>query len=130
PDDASLPTVTIADATGIRFSNFTLIDSGTAVSVLRSASVDVANVAFDSASEIGLAVDGSSVEAINNVFFENEVAISRGTIAVEIVNSIFARNGSAILTTAGLADPYQNVRSGCFFRNDDFPSDSLGEAGA
>src|SRR5690606_26343441 len=126
PDDASLPTVTVADVTGIRLSNFTLIDSRTAVSVLRSASVDVANVVFDRASEIGLAVDGSSVEAINNVFFENEVAISRGTVAVEIVNNILAGNGRGILTTAGLVQPFENVRSNCFFGNDDAPSDSVG----
>src|SRR5690606_34569954 len=128
PDDPSLPTVTIEDVTGTRFSNFTLIDSEIAVSVRRSTGVDIANVVFDRASEIGLDVDGSSVEAVNNVFFENAVAIVRATAAVEIVNNIFAGNGTAISTTA-IAEPFQNVRSNCFFDNDELPSDADGEAG-
>ena len=126
PDDASLPTVTIADVTGLRFSNFTLIDSQTAISVLNSVSVDISNVVFDRASEVGLDVDVSSVEAANNVFFANGTAIRRATAAVEIVNNIFAENATAIATTTA----FQNVRSNCFFRNDASPSDADGEAGA
>lgn len=129
PDDDTLPTVTIEDATAVRFSNFTLIDSGIGVSVRRSTSIDVTNVVFDRVRDVGLDADGSGVEAINNVFFENGIAIQRVTITVEIVNNIFAGNGTAIATTTE-AQPFQNVRSNCFFRNNASPSDADGEAGA
>lgn len=128
PDDPDVATVTIADATSVRFSNFTLIGSGTAVSVLRSVSVDITNVVFDGASDFGLASDGSGVEVVNNVFFGNAVAISRGETTDEIGNNIFAGNGSAIVTTA-FGQTFENVRSNCFFANGDLPSDSEGEAG-
>lgn|GEM_PF-875989 len=130
PDDAEQPTVTIANVTGVRFSNFTLIDSSVAVSVLGSASVDIANVVFDRASEAGISADVSSVEAVNNVFFENGIGISRAAVTVEIVNNIFARNETAIATTTGLGETFQNVRSNCFFENGSSPSDSDGEAGS
>lgn len=128
PDDDEMPTVTIENVTGVRFSNFTLIDSGIGIAVRLSTSIDVANVVFDRVRDVGLDVDGSSVEATNNVFFENGVAIQRVTAAVEIENNIFSRNGTAIASTT-TASPFENVRSNCFFRNDASPSDTDGDVG-
>ncbi len=128
PDDDSMPTVTIESSTAVRFSNFTLIESSIGVSVRLSSSIDIANVVFDRVRDVGLDVDASSVEAVNNVFFENGVAIQRLTTSVEIVNNIFAGNDTAIATTSVPA-PFENVRSNCFFRNGALPADSDGEAG-
>jgi len=132
PDDDTLPTVTFNGVTGARLSNFTLIDSGVGVSVRLSSGIDVLNVVFDRASEAGLAVDDSSTEAVNNVFYRNNVAISRGNNEVEIVNSIFAENGTAIATGVPLLDPFENARANCFFDNADSPidGDATGGAGA
>jgi len=130
PDDDTLPTVTIEDVTGARFSNFTLIDAAVGVSVRRSSGIDVTNAVFDRATEVGLAVDGSPTEAVNNVFYRNDVAVSRDNNQVEIVNNIFAGNGTAVATVVPLLDPFENVRANCFFENDDSPSDSDATGGA
>lgn len=132
PDDRSLPTVTISGVLGVQFSNFTLVDSAVGVLIEASSGVDVANVVIDRASEIGIQADGSVAEAVNNVFYRNATAISRGAATVEIANNIFFRNDTAVETIVPGADPYQNVRSNCYFGNGRSPTDDerLGGAGA
>jgi hypothetical protein len=121
PEDGSLAAVSIVNVTGARFANFTLIDTGTGVVVTNSSGIDIANVVFDRSSDVGLTVDGlSSVEALNNVFFENDTAISRGSANVQIENNIFRSNATTIVSIAlpGV-DPFGNVLANCFFANED-----------
>ncbi|HEX6999272.1 MAG TPA: CFI-box-CTERM domain-containing protein [Gammaproteobacteria bacterium] len=116
PADDERPTVSITNASGVRFTSFTIIESTVGVAVGGSNGVDIANVVFDRATDTGLAVDGlSGVNATNNVFFENGIAIERGSNAVRVESNIFARNGDSIVTVLlPGADPLGNVRSNCF----------------
>lgn len=122
PDDPSLPVVTIASAAGARLSSFTIVDAEVGVSVQQSSGVDITNIVIDAASEVGIEIDGSAVGVANNVFYRNAVAVSRGGAAAEISSNIFAENGTAISTPQQLADPFQNVRSNCYFENESSPS--------
>ena len=122
PDDASLPVVTIASAAGTRFSNVTIVDAGVGISVESSNGVEITNVVIDEATEAGIEIDGSAVTVANNVFYRNGVGVSRGDASTEISSNIFAENGTAIATLEPLADPFQNVRSNCYFGNEASPS--------
>ncbi|HEX7080639.1 MAG TPA: CFI-box-CTERM domain-containing protein [Gammaproteobacteria bacterium] len=130
PDDDTLPTVTINGVTAARFSNFTLTDSSVGVSITASNAIDVTNVVFDRVSDTGVLADDSSVELANDVFFDNEVAVSRAGVDVEIVSSIFAGNGTAIANVLSLADPFEGVRTSCYFENEESPSDVDGTGGS
>src|SRR5690606_17037614 len=94
----------------------------------QSSGVDITNIVIDAASEVGIQIDGSAVGVVNNVFFRNAVAVSRGGAAAELASNIFAENGTAIATSQQLADPFQNVRSNCYFANESSPS-GAGEGG-
>lgn len=128
PDDASAAAVSIANVSAIRFSNFTLIDASSGVVVTGSSGIDIANVVFDGVSDVGLSVDGfSAVRASNNVFFENDTAVSRGSSNVAVESNIFRRNGTTIETLAQPGvDPLANVLSNCFSANSDVEDGDAG----
>ena len=120
PRDRTSATVVIRNSNGARFGNFTLIGASTAIEIAASISVEIANVVFERASTVALSVDGvSSAESINSVFFDNEIAIRRGSIGVQIDSNIFSGNETTIATETVAVDPSANMSLNCYFNNDD-----------
>ena len=112
--------VVIGSLSGARFGNFTLIEASTAIEIAVSTGVEIVNVVFERASAIALSVDAvSSVESINSVFFDNEVAVRRGSINTQIDSNIFSGNDTTIVTDIAAPNPLANVSSNCYFANDD-----------
>ncbi len=119
PQSRQLPTVRIRLANDVRFSNFTVADSGTGVEILGSINVQVSNVVFESARGIGVDADDSEVELVNNVFFDNTVAIRRDSITVELTNNIFRSNGVTISSLDLPVNNNVNVEANCWSDNAD-----------
>jgi hypothetical protein len=120
PNDIVEPTVTIDVINDMRFSNFTLIDSAIGIATTNSTGIQVASVVFDTVSGTALDVDIlSTVDVLNNVFFNNEVAIRRGSIDTQITNNIF-RGNTVTITSRGLPiNNETNVDFNCFSENID-----------
>jgi len=119
PQSAQFPTVDITLASDLRFSNFTLIEAGTAIEVAASTGVMVANVVFDSVRDIAIDVNESEVEIVNNVFFDNRIAVRRNTVAATVTNNIFRSNASTISSLDLLIDNNVNVEANCYSDNAD-----------
>ena len=119
-NDVVEPTVTIDAINDMRFSNFTLIDSVIGIATTDSADIQVTNIIFDAASGTALNVDIlSTVDVLNNVFFNNEVAIRRGSIDTQITNNVFRGNTVTITSPGLLINNEANVDFNCFSANED-----------
>jgi hypothetical protein len=119
--DDTIPVVQTNLINNVLFGNFTIKDSTNGVFIVSSQITLTSNV-FDSL--LGTAISvigvGSDVEILNNVFWGNNVAISRFITSVSVTNNIFAENTFTI--TSGpdqLVDPNFNVSYNCYYKNDD-----------
>jgi hypothetical protein len=128
PADEAEPAVLIANATSVLLSNITLIDAEIAIAVQNSADVTVSNSVLAGARDAALATDVTSdVDAEHNVFFENAIAVRRGSTDTELSNNILAGNAVTV-TGLGLIDRDIAVRSSCLSDNADL-SEGGGDAG-
>ena len=119
-NDIVEPTVTIDAINDMRFSNFTLIDSVIGIATTDSADIQVTNIIFDAASGTALDVDIlSNIDVLNNVFFNNEVAIRRSSINTQTTNNIFRGNTVTITSPGFLTNNNTNVNFNCFSANAD-----------
>jgi hypothetical protein len=115
----SLPVVRATGIDDVLFANFTLLDSNDGIVIRNSEDIIISNNIFDTLDGIAVDVDTPSiVDIYHNVFYDNVVAIRRGSIATWIVNNIFQRNIQT-LTTSAFADLHTEVRFNCFHDNDD-----------
>ncbi len=122
------PVVRISGATNILFGNFTLLDSDDGIHVINSDEIFIANNIFDTLDGFAVDVDTPSVvDILHNVFYDNVVAVRRGSISTWIVNNIFYRNISTI-TASAFADLHTEVRFNCFYDNDDLLSGGVHQA--
>jgi hypothetical protein len=112
------PTVAIVGETNVVFARFTLIDARVGVLVENATDILIANTIFDGATVAALDADAlSTLDAENNVFRRNEIAIRRGVLA-NVRNNIFAENRETVRSPVG-ANPEVNIEYNCFFRNAD-----------
>jgi hypothetical protein len=127
-DSMSLPTVRATGIDDVLFSNFTLLDSDDGIVVTNSIDIIISNNIFDTLDGIAIDVDTPSiVDIYHNVFYDNVVAIRRGSVATWIVNNIFQRNIQT-LTTSAFADLHTEVRFNCFHDNDDLLAGGVDQA--
>jgi hypothetical protein len=120
PRDSTHASVVIRNLSGARLSNFTLSGASTGIEIAVSTGVAISNVVFERASVVAVNVDGvSSAESSNNVFFDSEVAIRRGSIDVQIDSNIFSGNKMTIVAGTVQINPFANMSSNCYFGNDD-----------
>ncbi|HEY7670783.1 MAG TPA: CFI-box-CTERM domain-containing protein [Gammaproteobacteria bacterium] len=113
------PTVAIVGKSDVVLANFTLLDARVGILVENAMDVVVANTIFDGAATAALDADAiSSLDAENNVFRRNAIAIRRGSIETQVTNNIFAEN-TITVSNLGLANPEGNIEYNCFFRNAD-----------
>jgi outer membrane protein W len=111
--------VTIVGERDVVLSNFTLLDARVGILVQNAADILVANTIVDGAQTVALDADViSSLDAENNVFRRNLIAIRRGSIETHVRNNIFAENTETVLNI-GLTTPEVNIEYNCFFRNAD-----------
>ncbi len=122
------PAVRMSGVTNILFGNFTLLDSDDGIHVINSDDIFIANNIFDTLDGFAVDVDTPSVaDIIHNVFYDNVVAVRRGSVSTWIVNNIFYRNISTI-TSSAFADLHTEVRFNCFYDNDDLLSGGVHQA--
>jgi hypothetical protein len=119
PQSAQVPTVDISLASDLRFSNFTLLEAGTAIDVAASAGVVISNIVFDSARDVAIEVTESEVEIAHNVFFDNRIAVRRNSVAATVTNNIFRSNAITISSPDLLVDNNVNVEANCYSDNAD-----------
>jgi hypothetical protein len=120
PDDDRDATVTIRNADGASFANFTLLESSTGIVVGTSSNVEISNIVFRGARNTAVTVEAlASADVLNSVFFDNFRAIDRGSTNVQVDNNIFNGNEVTIVTRTSGIDPFANVSSNCFSANDD-----------
>jgi hypothetical protein len=113
------PTVAIVGESSVVFARFTLLDARVGILVENATDVLVANTIIDGAATAALDVDAiSSLDAENNVFRRNAIAIRRGSVDTHVRNSIFAENTETV-RNPGLTNPELNIEYNCFFRNAD-----------
>ena len=112
------PTVSIVGESGTVFAGFTLIDARVGILVESGTDVLIANTIVDGAAVAALDADAlSTLDAENNVFRRNTIAIRRGVMA-NVRNNIFAENTETVQSPVG-ANPEVNIEYNCFFRNAD-----------
>jgi hypothetical protein len=127
-DSLTQPAVRIAGVTDVLFGNFTLLDSDDGIHVINSDDIIIANNIFDTLDGFAVDVDTPSVvDIFHNVFYDNVVAVRRGSISTWIVNNIFYRNVSTI-TSSAFADLHAEVRFNCFHDNDDLRQGGVHQA--
>jgi copper-binding protein NosD len=119
PQTSTQPTVLIRLASNLRFSNFTLLGATTAISVATSTGIQITNSVFESASGIAIDSASSSVQATNNVFFSNAIAIRRDSTLVAITNNIFRSNTVTLRNNGATVDFSTNVTANCWSNNAD-----------
>ena len=112
------PVVTIENLVNVMLANVTVVDAAAAVVVTGSDNVTVANNVFRGAADIAVRTDAlSDVDIDNNVFFDNDLAIARGSADTLIKDNIFTANDDSISGVAGFGDNNVNVTFNCFFLN-------------
>jgi hypothetical protein len=129
PSDAS-PAVTIDTVTDLLFANFTITGAQIGVEVLDSTTIQIANIVFDAVAAVGVRVNlNSTVDILNNVFSNNDIAIFRRTVDANITNNVFSGNtvtiSGPILPPSLVVDPNTNVDSNCFFNNVDLDDNGV-----
>lgn len=111
------PIITIDGVANASVLNFTLSDAANAVVVNNSINITIGGNVFTLGSN-GVAIDVrdfSTVQVINNSFFNNAVGVSRPGSLVEVTNNIFAENTATTTNNrAGLG-----ISSNCYFMNGD-----------
>ncbi len=110
------PIVSATNVTNTVFRNFTLKDSDVGIRVERSTDITIISNVFDLDTDgTGIeVVDDSTVDVINNTFFDNAVAVSRTSDRVNIQNNIFSENTLAIRSD-GISG---GISFNCFNDND------------
>lgn len=122
------PAVTIDTVTGLLFANFTITGAQVGFDVIDSSTIQIANTVLDTVATVGVRVNlNSSVDILNNVFASNGTAVFRNTANAQITNNIFSGN---TVTIAGpivppIVDPNANVDSNCFFDNVDLKDNGV-----
>ena len=111
------PIITATSVNGVIIRNFTFAAAETGISITSSLNVRIENSSFNlgnnsTAIEI---TDDSTVNVINNTFYDNTTALFRASNVVEIANNIFSDNGLAI-SSLFVTD---NITNNCFSNNDD-----------
>ncbi len=119
--DTGQPAVLVSDADDLVFGNFTLAAPDVGVDVIDSTGVQIVSTIIDGATTAGLRVDAlSQVDALNNVFRENAVAVNRATVDAQLTNTAFVSNTTTITSPLiSLLDPNDNVDNCGFFDNSD-----------
>ena len=104
------------------FAGFTFIDSVDGVVAVGS-TITLASNIFDSLAGSAVTVNIgllSDVNIVNNVFWNNSVAVRRFVTAVAVTNNIFERNTVTITSDPNEPiNPDFDVSYNCFFQNDD-----------
>ena len=121
PSEVTIPVVLASDIDDVTFGNFTVAEAQIGVDVIGSTNLQIVNTIFDTATQFGLRVDiDSTVDSLNNVFWENAVAITRSTIDVQVTNTAFVRNVVTITSPIGIpVSRDANVDNCGFFTNAD-----------
>ena len=121
PSEVTIPVVLASDIDDVTFGNFTVAEAQIGVDVIGSTNLQIVNTIFDTATQFGLRVDiDSTVDSLNNVFWENAVAITRSTIDVQVTNTAFIRNVVTITSPIGIpVSRDANVDNCGFFTNAD-----------
>ena len=121
PADSAQPTVLASNVNDVVFGNVTLATPGVGIDVIDSTEVQIVSTIIDGATVLGLRVDSSSqVDALNNVFHVNAVAVNRTTADAQFTNTAFI--GNTITITSPLVvpvNPNDNVDNCGFFENTD-----------
>ena len=130
-EDEDLPVVDATNIDDVLFAGFTITDSINGLFVAGS-SITIASNVFDSLAGSAITINigvQSDVEIINNVFWDNGVAIRRFIFAVSIINNIFSRNTVTITSDPNEPiDPNLDVSYNCYYENDDL-NDAGGDGG-
>ncbi len=121
PSEVTIPVVLASDIDDVTFGNFTVAEAQIGVDVIGSTNLQIVNIVFDTATQFGLRADiDSTVDSLNNVFWENAVAITRSTIDVQVTNTAFIRNVVTITSPIGIpVSRDANVDNCGFFANAD-----------
>ncbi len=111
------PIATITNLNDVIIRNFTFTDAGTGIRVTNSVNVRIENNSLNLGNDSTAinVTDNSTVDVINNTFYDNTTALVRASIDVEITNNIFSNNDIAI-SPANFID---NITNNCFINNDD-----------
>ncbi|MEE8094333.1 MAG: CFI-box-CTERM domain-containing protein [Gammaproteobacteria bacterium] len=120
PNDTG-PTVTIQNVSNVFLGNLTIVNSTIGIDVTISSNVRISSTVLDSVTLVALTVDVfSDVNIINNTFWNNTIAVERGTPDAQITNNIFSTNTVTITSPLPLPiDSNVNVNFNCFFNNED-----------
>ncbi len=119
--DTGQPTVLANSVNNVVFGNISLVTPGVGIDVIDSTEVQIVSTIIDGATVLGMRVDSSSqVDALNNVFRENAVAVNRATVDAQITNTAFVGNNITITSPPAFpVDPNDNVDNCGFFENTD-----------
>ena len=103
PSEVTIPVVLASDIDDVTFGNFTVAEAQIGVDVIGSTNLQIVNTIFDTATQFGLRANiDSTVDSLNNVFWENAVAIRRSTIDVQVTNTAFIGNVVTITSPIGI----------------------------
>jgi len=121
PSEVAIPVILASDIDNVTFGNFTVTEAQIGVDAIRSTNLQIVNTIFDTATQFGLRADiDSTVDSLNNVFWENAVAIRRSSIDVQITNTAFIGNVVTITSPVGIPVSRDASVDNCgFFNNAD-----------
>lgn len=91
----AVATVQISNISNVVIRNFTFDNSGTGINIANGFNIDINNNIFDvgnSGTGVAITTLDSTVEIINNTFFNNRLAIDGTSDQATIQNNIFASN--------------------------------------